>query len=380
MSLVRPLFIALDSSTLGAVSRDFWSAESQLREKARAFVQNLQNRNVFITLTLTHIVELLGSENEYIVKDRIAFLRKLPLIAWLRPYTRIPFPGSIHDLLQHELHSVVHSAKCDWQSIVEDVRTNIWATGVGSEIFVNNDLGWRMLQEHAQNLQRRGQYVASVVRTDPGKVKGLTFADSKKNPKRLEGERSSFMRHFAATMKKQLEQHGDKRLDAPREAAIDFANNMLKDVQKFEAEGGDPIQRMFEFFGIPQNLVTDEMTVEDIGQLAVYIEQLNLIGKNLVPQTTVTVQDAPIDTLPSYVLQQRLAKVQGKAVRVSGSDFGDSYIAPLILYADSVEVDKRTHEYLNQVQRSCPSIGSLMGHFFRSVDYVEILDRCGIEE
>lgn len=379
MSLVYPHFVALDSSTLGKVSRDFWSPEKQLREKARTFVKDLQNRNVFITLTLTHIIELLGPEDELLVKNRISFLRGLPFIAWLRPYGRIQFPGSIHDLLRHELHSVIHTAKCDWQSIIDHVRTDIWATGVGCELFVNDDLGWSMLQEYAQNLQRRGQYVASVVRTDPGNVKSLTIADSKKMPKRPKAERGSFTRQFATTMKKQLDQHGDKRLEATDLAAFDFANNMIKDIQKFEAAGGDPIQRMFEYYGIPQDLVTDEMSVEDIGQLAVYVKQLNLISKKIHPQTKVTVQEVPIDTLPSYVLQQRLAKIQEKAARVSGSDFGDGYIVPLILYADSVEVDKRTYEYLNQVQRSCPAIGSLMGHFFRSIDYAKIPDLCGIK-
>jgi hypothetical protein len=378
MSLVHPHFIALDSSTLGKVSRDFWSPEKQLREKARTFVKDLQDRNVFITLTLIHIIELLGSEDELIVKNRISFLRGLPFIAWLRPYERIQFPGSVHDLLLHELHSVIHAAKCDWKSIIDHVRTDIWATGIGCELFVNNDLGWSMLQEYAQNLQRRGQYVASVVRTDPGNVKSLTIADSKKMAKRPKEERSSFMRQFATTMKRQLDQHGDKRLQATDATAIDFAKNMIQDIQQFEAAGGDPIQRMFEYYGIPQNLVTDDMSVEDIGQLAVYVKQLNLISKKLHPQTTVTIQDIPIDTLPSYVLQQKLAKLQEKAVRVSGSDFGDSYIAPLILYADSVEVDKRTHEYLSQVQRSCPAIGSLMGHYFRSSDYTKIPGRCGI--
>jgi hypothetical protein len=159
-------------------------------------------------------------------------------------------------------------------------------------------------------------------------------------------------------------------------AATAFTNDRLKDISLFEGAGGDPLRRMLEYYGVPQNVVTDDMTVEDISQLAVYIRQLALLAKDLHPRVVLTVQDVPSDTLPSYVLGHKLAKIQRKAARVSGSDLGDGHIAPLVLYADGVEVDKRTCEYLTQVQRACPAIADLMGHFFRSPDYAEIPDRC----
>jgi hypothetical protein len=86
-------------------------------------------------------------------------------------------------------------------------------------------------------------------------------------------------------------------------------------------------------------------------------------------------RDVPPDSLPSYVLQQKLASVQQKADRVSGSDLGDRYLAPLALYADAVEVDKRTLEFLRQVTRAEPRLASLTTRFFRSSDYLEVAER-----
>lgn len=377
MPLARPHFVVLDSATLGKASRDYWSQESTLREKARAFLARLVDQAVYITFTFTHVCELLRHNDQSVVRDRLRFLKALPLIAWLRPYDRNWFPGDIPDLLRKELHTVVHDSKRDWRAIVEHVRTDLWETGTGGEMFVDDDHLWSVLQQEFQRQEKNEQYVASVARTDPGNINDLTVGEAKQLPKRPKEERLAFMRRFAATMRKQLECHGDPRLERPHEVAADFATRRLDDLGRFEAGDGDPIQLMLEYHGVPADLVTDDMTVGDVGALAVYSKQLNLLSEGLRPRAPVSLRNIPANTLPSYVLERRLAAVQRKAFRVSGSDLGDGHIAPLVLYADGVEADKRTCEYLTQVQRACPAIAGLMGHFFRSTDYAEIPDRCG---
>jgi hypothetical protein len=216
MYLVRPQFVVLDSATLGKASRDYWNCDRMLRTKARTFVARLQERGVYITVTFTHILELLRYQDESVVRDRLAFLRQLPLIAWLRPYERNWFPGGVLDLLQRELHAVVHDAKRDWRAIVDHVRASLWETGLGYELFVDGDGLWSALRLEAQHQQGRQQYVASVIRTDPGNIGDLTVGEAKRLTKRPKAERTAYARRFAATMKVQLEQHGDHRLDDPQ--------------------------------------------------------------------------------------------------------------------------------------------------------------------
>ncbi len=116
MTLIIPRFVVLDSATLGKVSRDYWSPEQTLRDKARLFLARLVDQAVHITVTFTHVCELLRHNDESVVRERLAFLRALPLIAWLRPYDRNWFPGDIPDLLRKELHAAVHDGKRDWPS------------------------------------------------------------------------------------------------------------------------------------------------------------------------------------------------------------------------------------------------------------------------
>lgn len=114
--------------------------------------------------------------------------------------------------------------------------------------------------------------------------------------------------------------------------------------------------------------------MNEIGELAVYAQRLKSATECIVPPVELTIIDIPQDTLPSYVLERKLVSIQRKSERISGSDMGDSYIAPLIFYADGVEVDKRTNEYLKQVLRKEPEIASMVGKFFSSSDYSQIPD------
>jgi hypothetical protein len=374
MRLMTPRILVLDSATLGKAARDYWSREASLRAKVRTFITRLTGHGIYIALTFTHVCELLRHNDERIVRDRLSFLRALPLIAWLRPYDRSWFPGGAPDLLRRELHAVVHADKREWRDIVQYVRMDLWETGTGSEMFVDDDDLWFTLREELLRRHPKEFYVASVLRTDPGRIHDLTVGESASLPRRSKEERRAYMPRFAAALKAQLERHGDRRLESGQ-AAIAFSNSMIRDVQRFEEQGGDLIVRILEHYDVPRELVTPDMTVLDVGALAAYIAQLKLFCRAMRPPVTVSVRDVPPDALPSYVVEHRLAAIQRQAARVSGSDFGDGHIAPLTLYADGVEVDKRTCEYLTRVQRADGRLKALMHPFFRSADYAEMPGR-----
>ena len=372
MTLAIPKMVVLDSATLGKVSRDYWSQNANSRDKARSFITRLQHLGVFIAFTLTHIIELLRHGDEQVVRDRLRFLRSIPLIAWLRPYDRSRLPGCIEDLLLRELHVVAHSSARNWREIVDEVRMDLWKTGIGSEMFVEDDELWATIKREADRLHEKEKYTASMARTDPGQISDVKLSEVLRLPIRPKEERGAYMRRFAKEMQRQLDQHGDKRLDCSHDVAIDFANRTLQDIKAIDEMGGNPIQRLLESVDVPLELVSPEMTCGELGELAVYAKRLKMISKSLRPLIELTMRDVPQDTLPSYVLERKLASIQKKAERVSGSDLGDRHIAPLIFYTDGIEVDKRTCEFLNQVRRNEPKLDSLMGRFFPSSNYSQI--------
>lgn len=372
MTLAIPKIVVIDSATLGKVSRDYWDQDVSSRDKARSFITRLQYLGVFVTFTLTHVSELLGHGDQQVVQDRLRFLQSIPLIAWLRPYDLGWFPGGIPDLVSRELHVVVHGSARNWREIVDAVRPELWETGMGYEMFVEDDNLWSAIKRESNRLHEKEKYVASVARTDPAQIRDLKISDALRLPIRPKEERGAYMHRFAQEMQKQLDRHGDKRLDSSHDVAIDFANSRLQDIKATDEMGGNPIQRLLEYQDVPTECVSPEMTIGALGELAVYAKRLEMISKSLHPPIELPMRDVPQDTLPSYVLERKLASIQNKAERVSGSDLGDRHIAPLIFYTDGIEVDKRTCEFLNQVRRNEPKLASLMGRFFPSSDYSQI--------
>jgi len=370
--LLTSKIVVFDSSTLGKISRDYWSQDVTSREKARSFIAELKHHGVLIVFTFHHVCELLRYSNNEVIRDRLRFLRSLPLIAWLRPYNREWFPGMISDLISRELHTVVHESSQSWREIVSKVRPELWETGVGYEMFAEDVV---LHPEFINGLKRHHEkeiLVASLARTDPGYNRDTKVSEILNQRFRTEDEIKAFVPQFIAAMQRQLNCHGDKRLSSSADIAVDHANKTLQSIRGIDRLGGDIIEELLRISGVPNELVHAEMTLGDLGELGVYIKRLKMLAKSLNPSVELTMKDVPPNTMPSYVLERKLASIQRKAERVSGSDMGDRHIAPLILYADAIEVDKRTCEYLKQVRRSEPELASLMGQFFTSSDYSQI--------
>lgn len=364
-----PTIIVLDSSTIGDASRDYWSRDGFIREKARKFVAELKDRCVFVAFTATHVAELLRHGNESIVRDRLSFLRRLPFVAWLRPYDRIWFPGSIIDLLARELHTVVYESASDWKAIVQKVRPDLWETGTGAELFVEDEYFWSRIRQEVGRDPQHEKVIASISRTRPFGNKPMKVRDALRLPHRPKEDWPSYSKILAEKMQLELDQHGDKKLKSSCGISNAFAEDTLGDMLAVDASCADWLSGICIWMGIPLEMIGPEMTTDQIGALAIYCNKLNLVSRQLVPPTNICAKDVPPGTLPSYVLESRLAALQETAERVSGSDIGDKQIAPLALYADAIELDKRTNDYMHRICSTDRHLSGLVGKHFGSPDY-----------
>lgn len=372
MDLAKPRIVALDTSTLGVVARDYFSQDAASHDKARRFVTELQEQCVFVAFAITHVSELIRHESDSVVGRRLAFLGLLPHIAWLRPYNRTWFPGSPFDLHVRELHAFAHTGAQTWAEIVEAVRPDLWETGCGHEMFVKDQGFWDLVRIAAQAHQEHEQYVSSVARVDHDNVKQLTLAEAATLAVRSKEERRQHMPHMVSQMKMQLELHGDKRLKDSYAVAAQFTKRTFERLDQMELSGQELANQIIDTAGIPRELLTSKTTVGQIGELGVYAKHLKSFSSRVYPPIAADMKRVPVCTLPGYVLGRRLAAIQHKAARVSGSDLGDGHLAVMSLYADAVQVDKRTHQYLSQIRNNDPQFAKLMNHVFRTSDYSDI--------
>lgn len=369
--IAYPRFVSLDTSTLVELCKDFWSEKPSNREDTRRFLRHSKDSGVHFVFTFTHVIELLRHPDDSVVSDRITCLRSFPLIAWLQPYSEEWFPGAPIDLVLRELHAFVHDGAQTWTEIIGKTRNRVFQTGTGEEMFVDDPQLWDGWRKEALRQHQKEVFISSVKRTNVAQITDERVDDLRDSPRRTKAERTQFFNKYVNEMSRQLDRHGDKRLRNKRELAHSFTLDTIRNLEQLEplVIGDNWEDAILEHFGIPLEFVNANTTVGDVGDLAVHLKQLEILGRNLAPPAALSLRDVPLETLPSQVVERKLGAIQSAAERVSGSDNGDGHLLPLSFYCDAIESDKRTAEFVSQIAKSDNRLAQLLSPILRSGDY-----------
>lgn len=371
MNLVKPKLVSLDSSTIGKVAKDYFSSNAQQRRDARDFVDQFTHLGVYVALSLTQVIEVIRHQNDSVTTSRFRFLADLPLVAWVRPYDNSWFVGSAVSIAARELHSLSHKGASNWSEIVSVTREQLWETGTGRDMFVEENPVWAHLIADARKHQNHERYVSSIAKPDSGGFYNEKLSDLRSLPRRPKEKRHEFFRHFVAAMATKIRDQGDKRVTDEEANGISesFTLDTVEQIETFEARGGDVLENILLSYGIPPSLVHDDMTMGEFGELCVMVRQLKMVANKIKPSIDITLATYGPDALPSMTLERRLSAIQQKEHRVSGSDLGDGHLAVLSMYCDAIEVDKRTYNLLNRIRKDDKSLDTLMGLLIREPDY-----------
>jgi hypothetical protein len=372
--ILLPKYIALDTATLGGISRDYWSSNSQKRSTARETINLLAESGVYVVVSYTHVNELLRHENESTVRDRLSWLRQLPLVAWLHSYDLNWQLGGMFDIAICELNAIIHGSAKTWVEVAAIVRQTFLKTGTGADIFGESTEFWEMFGKRAQLTQGKQISIASLLRVDIGPVGRLKLKDFDLGSSSKKTNFKTKVREvtgIAQTMAAGILEHGDPRADSQLTSA-QFAAGLLKDLEAIEQMDGNICLAIIKHFDIPESAVRQEMTIDQIGQLAVLSQLLTMLGKRLSPPANPTVLTVPPESFPSFAVERELLRHQQNAPRVDGSDLGDCHIVPLALYIDAVEADKRTVDHVRKIRSQSKLIASHLGPVFRCPDYTKL--------
>jgi hypothetical protein len=241
-------------------------------------------------------------------------------------------------------------------------------------MFVDSPDQWSLIRSYARQNRNNQISIASIVRADANDIYATKLKEIQplsELPSRTPEWEERQILEFEQHLTQRIAEHGDERVHAPDAASV-LTENVLADIEHVKRAGGDPYQAIYEKYAIPRKLLTPDTTLGEIGTLAVYIADLNILGNALRPPAKISPLDIPPESMPSFVLQRRLLHEQHNAVRVSGSDFGDNDIAPLAFYIDALEVDKRTHDQLRKICCRSRKVADRMRLVVRSKDYSTI--------
>lgn len=368
-----PKLLALDSATLGKLAADCFHQSKHRRNLAREFLGDLKHQGLILSVSFEHLVELLRHENDETVTQRLRFLQQLEMLAWVKSTQETVLPGNCLDIDLQEVRCVVDRQMFDHRAVVELVRQTLWQVGGGSDLIGQVDTFWHVMREAARWLGSDSKEIASIARSDPGNVRNRKLREIDGQPLRSLEQYQRAFESLAADMSTQMTRHGDKKLADASAVVQNFYDEIRSDIGRMSSESGDAISTILAHFGMSREDVTLDMTIGEVSDLWHFRQHLKLLQRRNKRGKPFGPKDVLPEQLPSWTFRHQLSLAQNMANRVEGSNLIDVRLAGLALYADVVEVDRRTAEYLKQLKRR-HSIGGLLNVTFRCSSYSGVIE------
>lgn len=353
--IMAPLLVAMDTSTLNGLARDLASPAAELT--GRRFVDGLSARGCVPVISFENVLEMLRHEDDRTVNDRIAMFATFPQVAHVDALQRPGEPGTIVDILAREVKACLSDKTSDAVTIARAVRSNLFGFCEGRKLekwLIDKREEYRPLAQASHQREKLLSSVSHVALTGTDKVKvGSIPSDSRVDQATME----RYLIHLQSEMEAHLRAHGVEGLD--KAYSDDFAAQFVADQgARFSAMAGPDGAPAFARFkdewlrerGIDPAQVSDRTTLYDLAEMSAFSRKLKLVSRVLGLVEPVTVRDIPMDKCPSEIVQTGVERRRRSAPRAQGGDLIDSYRATLACYCDITIVDKRTKEYIRQLQ------------------------------
>ena len=219
--LVTFRYLALDSSSLANLARDFVSGYRGQAGQARAFLDSLEAADCLLLISFDAMLELIQHRDEAVAGEPLELFARMPLLAWITPRYAQDVLGGILDILYYELRAALHGAKTFTQ-VVSTARGSLFQIGPGHALV--NALGPALTTLRTEAIRRtcRRQAVASLARVDIAESLDATLADTERMGSRDPQHVIEFMwAQLESRLSRELELKAPK-LENPAAEARDF--------------------------------------------------------------------------------------------------------------------------------------------------------------
>lgn len=368
--LIIPRLIALDSSIIGNVARDFYHSNEHNPKKARHFLDYLSLKNLIPLITWHHIEELLQHNDEVVVDNRIRFIKSFPMIAWFSSVNSPSIVGSILDIQATELSWLIDNPSTSLEVVIQKTKDKLLKFSSGQDlvsIFNYDEETWKQFKENLAHRQDRRREIASIGHAKFIDMQSNKVSDFTNKRLRKPEETTKTLDILEANLERELINHGDKKLSGHKSVAQEFINEVKKSgLQLYHAQGN--AQNIFlKSFGIDPMDVSSDATLQDIGYTAIYKQKIRILAETFGLNYD-SLKAIKEDLCPSWIIWRELDKVLKSAQYASGSDITDKYHSVLALYADILLVDKRFHEIFRQLDRNAV-IKKIINKIIKLSDY-----------
>lgn len=369
MSIIKPKFIAVDSSILGEWAKDTYSDNSERRENASRVLKQISQEGWIILITWHHFEELLRYPDDIVVEKRVRFLSDLPQLAWIWRADGFDCIGSVADILAAEIKTYIsQTSSVITKSFFFDVRNCFLHFGRFSDIKTLSD--WRGLRPAMVALGNLEQNIASVRHITPNDNENIPLSALRNKALLTEEEQKYAYRNETLDVKNGLAIQGDKRLRDHDVIAKNFCDGIFSNIIGISQSEKVLDKAFIEHFGFNPEELPENITLGEFIDMAVYRKHLEAAARLLKIEFNSIWPRLKECRLPSEEIMNEIRKFRRKAskvseggigvLRASGSDLNDDYIASLLPYLDAIVVDKRIYEYLRQAMKQNPQLSKSM--------------------
>jgi hypothetical protein len=357
--IIRPKFVALDSSHLGAVARDKASQCETPRRRAAAFERAFEASGSVLLLCWHHVQELLSHRDDEVVAQRVTFIKSVPMVAFVRSFTGDDIIGSVIDLQAHEADIAFREPDASAEVIRDEAAKVMFRLGYGADLirpFLEN---WSGLQCEFARQEERNREVVAISRSGFVDISNVKIVDLLKGQLRQPEVIEPRFQQFHARLVEDIRQHGDKRIPNPELSSAAFLDEVIHSGMEATSKP-NPVLQILLVNGIDPSEIGPETTVGDVGSLAAFRKKLSVLNRNLgLPWKDLKARVTE-NRLPSGIIQSALARFRPNTSEWKGSDLTDAYLACLSAYADVTYVDKRTHEAFRRAQRKSKEFATVV--------------------
>lgn len=376
-ALIKPRYIALDSSHFGQWARDSASNKAIERAEAVRFEEWLQGQGYVPLMCHHHLEELANHENEAIVLNRLRFIRNLKFFAWIAQMDGSIGMGSIVTLLAEEARAAMEFPSSNAVEIRDRAASQLIKVGTGEDVIGPDPDAWLELQPIFRASSEKAREVMAVGRSKVIDISDMKMADlmngrlrkGENLRRQIEIVRGSFAFDIA--------QRGDPRIRSPSAMAGIF----IDQVEELSKSGPQSASELVLYGltrqGVSASDIKPESTVGDMLTLGVFRSQLRVVADKIGFKFEDMAAAITVDQIPSWIISEALRRHGQDLPRRQGSELNDGHLACLAAYADITFVDKRTLENFRRASSKAPLFAQLVKRVERSPSYREIPDILG---
>lgn len=338
-SIVPAKFIALDSSILGYLAKDYFSSDTTKKNDAKNFLKCLADNDFIPFLCAHHFYELIKIRDNDVARNRFNFLRLLPQVAWIPDVNGNPL-GSITDILFAECQTALQENKLSLLEVRDKTRHSLICYGTGVEAMSQYQDVWESLRPHLWRQEERTRETVIIRKSKINDISKEPISKFINGSIREQNEAEIILKKFKTQLAEEIQNHGDKRIPNSSEVASTFYNEIADSDDIYVLKNGG-LLKFLNFHEIDIEEFGENAVMEDLFRLIEFRAKLKVVHKRFdIPWESFKKLIKP-EQIPSWIIESLLFEHAQEQPEYKGSELNDYWLACLSPYVDLIYVDKR---------------------------------------